>query len=108
MLSELSELKKLLGINDESMDDKLQSIIDIVTRRLELIIGYTVPPELSYIITEVSIARFNRIGSEGMSSHSVDGESINYVDDDFAPYLDDIRAWQDAQDNPRRGRVRFL
>ena len=67
-----------------------------------------IPEALAYIVVEVAVARFNRIGSEGMSSHSVEGESISFSDDDFAGYKADIEAYLDEQSGTKRGRVRFL
>ncbi|MFR2405562.1 MAG: phage head-tail connector protein [Eubacterium callanderi] len=52
--------------------------------------------------------RFNRIGSEGLSSHSVEGESLSFSDNDFSGYQEDIQVFLNAQKNARRGRVRFL
>jgi hypothetical protein len=64
-----------------------------------------VPDALDYVLTEVTVRRFNRIGSEGMNSHSVEGETISFEDDDFDAYADDIQAWKE-QNN--QGRLRFL
>ena len=66
------------------------------------------PESLAYIVPEVAVIRYNRIGSEGMSSHSVEGESIAYADNDFAGYLGEIEAFLDEQQTTRRGRVRFM
>ena len=52
--------------------------------------------------------RFNRIGSEGFSSHSVEGESLSFSDDDFAGYREDIQTYLDSQKEAKKGRVRFL
>lgn len=70
--------------------------------------GLEPPEELNYIIEEVSVIRFNRIGSEGLSSHTVDGESQSWSEDDFAGYKDDIQAYLDSQKEATKGRVRFL
>ena len=56
--------------------------------------------ELSYIITEIAVVRYNRIGSEGLSSHSVEGESQSWSDTDFAPYQEEIDAYKAAQQTP--------
>ena len=32
---------------------------------------------------DVSVIRFNKIGSEGLSSHTVEGESLSFAEDDF-------------------------
>lgn len=107
----LEDVKKLLGFNDEdeARDARLTTIIAIVTSRLLLLLGKeTVPDGLKYIVTEVTVSRFNRIGSEGLSGHSVEGESLSWSDDDFAPYKADIEAYLVAQDTPVKGRVRFI
>jgi len=101
----------MLGIDsiDTSQDDKLKLIISATTARLRMLLGGIEPPEsLDYIIREVSIRRFNRIGSEGMASHTVEGESISFSDSDFGGFEDDIQAYLDTQKESTKGRVRFL
>ena len=105
----LTEVKKLLGISDTELDEKLMAIIDIVTARLLVLLGAAeVPANLSYIVTEVSVARFNRIGSEGTSSHSVEGESLSWSEDDFAPYQKEIASFLTNQESSTKGKVRLL
>lgn len=110
----LEKLKLMLGLTDadESTTARLEQIIDIVSQRLCILLNAdTVPVALEYIVVEVAIARYNRIGSEGVKSHTVQGESMNWdTDDDLKPYLDDIQAWLDAQDDPstNKGRLRFI
>ena len=109
----LEKILILLGLDSptQAMTDKLETIIGMTEQRLGLLLGQTViPDELSYIVVEVTISRFNRIGSEGVSSHTVQGESLTWSDDDFKPYMDDIQEWLNAQDevNTTRGRVRFI
>lgn len=107
----LNNLKLMLGIdkNDNDQDEKLGLIIANTTSRLKLLLGGIEPPEaLKHIILEVAIIRFNRIGSEGMASHTVEGESNNYTEDDFAAFNDEIQAYLDSQKESTRGKVRFL
>ena len=107
----LKNLKILLGISesDTSQDAKLNLILSGVTSRLKALLGGQDPPEdLDYIITDVAVIRFKRIGSEGFSSHSVEGESLSFSDDDFAGYREDIQTYLDSQKEAKKGRVRFL
>ena len=108
----LEQIKKLLGISDNSQNELLQTILSLTESRLKNLLGGTdsIPQPLAYIVTEVAVRRFNRIGSEGLSSHTVEGETMAWPDDDFAPYDDDIQAYLDAQDDPstHKGRIRFL
>lgn len=106
----LEELKILLGVDGSELDDRLLTIVQSVEARLKVLLGGVnqIPESLSYIVTEVSVIRFNRIGSEGMTSHAVEGESIAYSDSDFAGFMPEIEAWMDEQSGTKRGRVRFL
>lgn len=105
----LDKLKLMLDISDESLDNKLTLIIETATARLKALLGGTEPPDsLSYIILEVSIARFNRIGSEGLESHSVEGESLSFVDSDFEQFAGDIQTYLESQQNSEKGRLRFI
>ena len=103
----LSDVKLLLGLKTE--DDKLDAIVRLTESRLKALLSVkTVPEELEYIVTEVAIKRFNRIGSEGVQSHSVEGESMSFNDDDFSSFSTEIQSWRDEQANQNKGRVRFL
>lgn len=105
----LNDLKLLLGITDNDLDVLLTKIIEMVVARLKLMLGGTEPPEeMDHIVLDVSIIRFNRIGSEGLTAHSVEGESLNFADDDFAQYKDEIQDWLARQKESTKGRLRFL
>ena len=107
----LDDLKILLGIDasDKDSDEKLLLILESVRNRLKLLLGgMEVPPSMQHIVTEVAVIRFNRLGSEGMSSHNVEGESMSYNDNDFDGFMDEIQAFLDSQKESKRGRVRFI
>lgn len=87
-------------------------VTDRVIARLPAMVGGNplseVPEELEFIVTELIVRRFNRVGSEGMSGESVEGHSANYLQSDlreFEPAIDD---WIDAQEEVSRKVVRFL
>jgi hypothetical protein len=107
-----SVIKELLGINetDTSKDPVISQIITLVSGRLNTRLGTKeVPEELQYIVIEVSIARFNRIGNEGMSSYSQTEENISFSGM-FAEFEDDIATWKDKQGNgiAQKGGFKFL
>lgn len=107
----LENIKLLLGIvaEDTDLDTKLKLIVSNTTARLKLLLGGIDPPEeMNHIILEVTIMRFNRIGSEGLSSHTVEGESLSFTDSDFDGFMTEIQAWLDSQKESTRGKVRFL
>lgn len=106
----LEQLKLLLGIEDTSRDGLLQLLLNTAEQRLTILLGGRTPPEeLQHIIVETAVVRFNRIGSEGLGSHTVEGESLTFAEDDFAGFSSEIQAWLAAQDNASGwGRVHFL
>lgn len=106
----LSTIKTIIGISDATQDSLLNALIDLTSARLKSRIGSTtVPEQLNPVVIEVVIARYNRIGSEGPASHSVEGESMGWNnDDDFAPYEKDIQRWLSAQKDNKQGVVRFI
>lgn len=108
----IQQMKVLLGIpaSDSTLDSQLLLIDQITEKRLAALLGASsVPESLQHIVTEVAVVRFNRIGSEGMSAHTVEGEQITYSESDFAPYMDEIDMWK-AENDKHRGkwRCRFL
>lgn len=107
----LDKIKILLGlpVEEHVLDEKLNIILDAAENRLKLLLGgIEVPPQMEYILVDVSAIRFNKIGSEGLSSHTVEGESLSFAEDDFANYRTDIQAYLDTQKDAVRGKVRFL
>ena len=109
----LEKLEILLGFHEEDitpeLEEKLGLILESVQARLKnLLGGMEIPGSMEYIVIEVAISRFNRIGSENMSSHSVAGESITYTENDFAPYMDEIQAFLNSQEGHSIGKVRFI
>lgn len=106
----LDNLKLLLGIDTTDQDERLTWLIDTVSKRLCILLGGAkeVPETLEYVVVEVAAVRFNRIGSEGYSSHTVEGESMSFSDDDFAGYANEIQAYINSQDDNKTGKVRFI
>lgn len=108
----IEDVKVLLDIpeTEKDLNKKLELIIKNAGWQVlsYLPAGITeVPEELGYIVTEMAVARFNRIGNEGMSSYSQEGESMTYGDD-ISPYLSAIQAWNEQQKDSSKGRFRFL
>lgn len=106
-------VKNLVFIDGEAAPEReklLETVIDLTERKLCSRIGEeSVPPALDYIVVEVAIIRFNRIGSEGMAREAQDGRTIEFNADDFAAYNDIIDAYlADKADGPGKRKVRFL
>lgn len=104
------KIKTLLNIQDDAQDAVLDILIDNVTSHLKALLGKEIPAGLEFIIVEIVIRRFNRIGSEGMKSESVEGHNITFYDlkDEFVPYLDIINSNKDDDTSSGRGKVMFI
>ena len=91
-MSYLNQAKVLLGIKDGLQDEVLKVIQDITEQHFLSYVGETyVPNELEWLIVEVMVKRYNRLGSEGLSSQSAEGISMTFGMDDFAPYSDILK-----------------
>ena len=104
----LNYVKQLTGDNPQ-----VEAIYNAIAERLLIRLDETeIPLSLEYVVDEATIRRFNRIGSEGMKSESVEGHSVTYIDgDELAPYESAIVAYLEAQEPepPRKpGVVYFL
>lgn len=86
----LNRIKTLLGVTDN--DELIYEITELTKSKILNYINETeLPNELEFVLVELAIQRYNRIGSEGIASESVDGKSVSYEDDfeNYKPYLDD-------------------
>lgn len=87
----LEQVKTRIGLKDDLQDKQLEVIIKNVKAellsRLPIDMREDVPEGLEFIVIEVTLKRYNRIGAEGMSSESQDGRSSTYEPKDFDEYL---------------------
>lgn len=96
---DLTELKTMLGLADDTRDALLSLIIKTTVQALRFKLALTpsepFPSDLSYIALEVCVKRFNRLKNEGMASYSQEGESITFNSNDFDDFQADIDAWKE-------------
>lgn len=90
----VQEVKESLEISSSDKDGLIKSI---VKRCMQPILNYikesTVPSELEYIVVEMALARYNKLGSEGITNESIDGVSYSYSNDILDGYRDDLDIW---------------
>lgn len=110
-------VKTVLGIQDSLQDDVLDVLISNVSSHLLGLLKKVnkdisvIPSEINYIVEEITIRRYNRIGTEGAKSESVEGHTISFYDlkDEFVPYQDIIDDYKDgSEDSAKRGKVTFF
>lgn len=112
-MTTLEEVRLLLGITTNVKDDLLSLLIKNATTQVlsyltipdDLIL--VVPDELSYIVSELVVIRYNRIGSEGLTNESVEGYSATYSDD-MTNYILAINSYLNTVRLPKTGVVRFI
>ena len=96
---DLTELKTMLGLADDTRNALLNLIIKTTVQalrfKLALAPSEPFPSDLSYIALEVCVKRFNRLKNEGMASYSQEGESITFNSNDFDDFQADIDAWKE-------------
>ena len=86
----LNRIKTLL--NCEGNEELIYEITELTKSKiLNYINEVELPLELEFVLVELTIQRYNRIGSEGIASESIDGKSVSYDDDfiGYKHYLDD-------------------
>ena len=86
----LNRIKTLLNV--EGNEELITEIVNITEAKILNYINATeIPYELEFVLIELAIQRFNRIGSEGIASESIDGKSVSYDEDfiGYKHYLDD-------------------
>ena len=108
----LEKVKRRIDPNDEigtEIETQLMDIISDTEAQLKVKLGgeEAVPDELSYIVVAVSVKVYNRIGSEGTASHTVEGETMTWNADPFAEFEADITAWRNAYCR-KRPCIRFI
>lgn len=104
-------IKVILGIEDTRQDRVLDILIKNVESHLKALLKKEeIPSKLDFIVEEITLRRFNRIGSEGLKSESVEGHSISFYDlkKEFDPYLEIIYEYADGGDKGSRGEVLFF
>lgn len=86
----LLKAKTLLNLQEDQLE-QLTIIVEIQSDALLAKVSEAdIPKSLEYIVLETSIARYNRLGSEGLKNESIDVISQSFTDDLFEPYLKDI------------------
>lgn len=99
----LATVKLVLGLDHDEQDNYIKVLLKLTKQQLQsLLRAETVPEELSYIVIDVTVARYNRRRHEGMASHEQEGERSSYPSSDFAAYQDVLFPYIQAG---RRGRI---
>lgn len=86
----LASVKQLKGITDDQQDSLINTLIDLTEQSLLAYLPSEtteVPSNLEFIIIEVTVKRFNRLGAEGVKKKTLEGLTLEFSDTDFNEYL---------------------
>lgn len=91
----LNNILKILGISSTNTE-KVALVELLIEQSKAKVCAYidstTVPAELNFIIIELTIDRYNKVGSEGLASESIEGIQYSYATsfelEPYAAYLD--------------------
>jgi len=99
--TDLEKVKRRLAIADTTQDQLLTDLAEDSKAQLDAYLNQdggipvTLPDRLSWIVRELTIRRFNRIGDEGKTNAAESDVSTSWAADDLAEfyvYLDPLRS----------------
>ena len=107
----IEKIKRRLGIDDDLQDALLSDLIEDAQSQFRIITRQSdIDSKYDFIIVDVVSKMYNRKGSEGMQSETVDGYSVSYVQSLFADYMPILERDFDLDENNHRqkGKVVFF
>lgn len=110
-MDELDKIKRRLGIVDKEQDQLLFDLYEDAEAYFRVLTKVEdIDEAYRFIIREVTLKLYNRKGSEGIESESIDGYSAKYASALFADYLDLLERDFDigGTEHRKTGAVRFL
>ena len=100
----LHRIKLLLGIADtDTTKDAL--ITELYGNITQAVLTYcelsTLPTELQFVVIEASVARYNRLGSEGLRSETVDVVRQDFISEVLSPYMSYLDTYKSSYNSVR-------
>ena len=84
----LENVKIKLSITDNSEDDLLELLLNDAYNYMMIYFDGEVPAELQFVMENVAVKRYRRLGAEGIYIEKIDVLSTTYESgDDFAEYI---------------------
>lgn len=94
VLTAQERANNVLNVEEQNMP-LLTELTQIQAELLAEKLGKDIPENLTFIVVETTIARYRKVGAEGMSTKKIDVISNTYSDDLFEPYEDIIARYSD-------------
>lgn len=87
-MADIKKIKRRLGIEDDLQDQLLDDLIGDAESLFQLLTGAdSVSMKYEPVIEQAVYKLYNRKGSEGISTETVDGYSVRYAYDLFSEYM---------------------
>ena len=109
----LDSVKLRIGLNDTQQDELLNDIIEDATARVMAYINQdgvtaqTLPEAVFWVVKDVVVKMFNRIGDEGKQSGTEGSVSNTWQEIDLSQYADALDIYR-ASSQRRRAGMRFV
>lgn len=99
---DLEKIKMILGIDTEVADPNRDALLDVLLNNAKSTICVYLgketkdfPESLSFVAQELTVARYRKIGAEGISTEKIDEISTTYSVNDLSRYKDILKSYKD-------------
>jgi len=113
MMAILDSIKLRIGLTDTMQDSLLNELIDDATARVltyinqDGIVNQTVPDTVAWVIKDIVVKMYNRIGDEGKQSGTEGNVSNTWEAIDLSQYADALDVYRESSQSRRPG-MRFV
>ena len=109
----LDSVKLRIGLADTMQDNLLSDLIEDATARVltyinqDGIVNQTVPDSVAWVIKDIVVKMYNRIGDEGKQSGTEGNVSNTWETIDLSQYADALDVYRELSQSRRSG-MRFV
>ena len=106
----LDYIKILLGLeDDDSQDEVLTVLLTNAVSTINVYLGVTeLPNELEFVAEQLAIIKYNKLGSEGISTEKIDVLSTTYQADELASFKTILDSYKANNNLATTKRIKFL
>lgn len=107
----LDNLKILLSLTeDDSKDELLAILLENSVNTINIYLGVEeLPTELEFVAEQLAQIKYNKLGSEGISTEKIDVLSTTYFQDELSPFKRILDTYKDNHGLVSKNkRVKFL
>lgn len=103
----LDNVKLVLSITDDRQDDLLTILLTNAINTVCLYINVEqIPKQLEFVAEQMCVARYRKLGAEGITTEKIDVLSTTYQTNDLRQFKDVLNAY--IENNLDGRRIKFL